>query len=170
MPAPAQHMATQCEPTQVSAKPFSHKRATDTSNTHHHSLSGYRSWAIAHAGLTFGEGLQLLAKLEVELLQCRALADGCKIKCRSVVRSIRGTRLTFRQGLYLTARQVELCEGGDTAEHGVGLLCTIQRCPAQCQLLQLQFSERCHSPNQPTEAFALQMLEGDIHFLGGNGD
>ena len=71
-------------------------------------LSGYRSWAIAHAGLTFGEGLQLLAKLEVELLQCRALADGCKIKCRSVVQSLQATRfakakLTFWEGLELLA-------------------------------------------------------------------
>ena len=87
-------------------------------------LSGYCSWAIAHARLTFWEGLQLDAADEVERLERGAVDDGCEHKCRSVVRSIRGTGLTFRQGLDLTVRQVELCEGGDLAQHSVGLLGT----------------------------------------------
>ena len=128
--------------------------------------------------LTFWEGLELVALRQVELLQVVELTCACKtiaqsanstVPLRAEARSIRGTRLTFRQGLDVTAAQVELCEGGDTAEHSVGLLCTIQRRPAQRQLLKLQFSERCDNPNQPTEAFGHPMTEGETYFLGGTG-
>ena len=62
MPAPAQHMATQCESTQVSAKPFSHKR---------HRYSEHAS------SLTLRQRCQRTAAFEVERLERCAVLDTC---------------------------------------------------------------------------------------------
>ena len=52
--------------------------------------------------LTFWEGLELPARPEIERLECGAVDDGCKHKCRSIPKHS-NYRLTFWEGLQLPA-------------------------------------------------------------------
>lgn len=128
----------------------------------------HRDCPPSKARAAFWERLERDAPAEVELLEGRAPSDPCERRASVSEVFGRPRWLTRWQRFNLAGHEAEIREGGDPAEHVVGLLGAVQGRIAQRQLLQLQFCKRCHSPlGEHTAAVSASLRRATLTFREG---